>query len=317
MAEADDAEAVLAQVSETAPDVVWLGLRLPGRPAPCAGRRRSARWCRRPGGVVVADDREAVGDLRPCAAGARGPAPRPGVSRARRGRRDCSATAAPRPGAAACIEPATWPAARPTYAGRPAGPGPAQQVAPPTAQTTASEQVLEALADGRVVGRASPRPARARAATAVNQTLRAGRRAAAPRHTRAEAVAHTAVRRTRRSGPTGADRPHRATGRLVGLMGVFDKLLRAGEGKQGPGPAGAGPRDQRARARDARRSPTTRCRPRPASSASGSTTARPRRPADRGLRRHPRGRPPGASASATTTCSSWAAPPCTSAGSPR
>ena len=37
----------------------------------------------------------------------------------------------------------------------------------------------------------------------------------------------------------------------------------------------------------------------------------------RGVRRRPRGAPPAPSASGTTTCSSWAAPRCTSATSPR
>ena len=57
-------------------------------------------------------------------------------------------------------------------------------------------------------------------------------------------------------------------------MGILDRILRAGEGKKLKALAGHRSRHQRARARDARRCPTTRCRPRPPSSASGSTTAR-------------------------------------------
>ena len=47
-------------------------------------------------------------------------------------------------------------------------------------------------------------------------------------------------------------------------MGILDRILRAGEGKKLKALAGPRARHQRARARDARRSPTTRCRPRPA-----------------------------------------------------
>ena len=94
-----------------------------------------------------------------------------------------------------------------------------------------------------------------------------------------------------------------AAGRLGRLMGFFDKLLRAGEGKKVQALTGLVPDinalepEIEKLSDDALQAKTGEFRQRLDNGEAA------RRPADRGVRRHPRGRPAHASASATTTSS--------------
>ena len=292
IAEADDAETLVAQVQETAPDVVWLDLRLAGvggraadrldprggahRPGGGRGRRRRREARRRAikAGAVGVVDRERPGP------GGRGhPAGGMGSLRAR-----------VRPISTAC-----W---RPTRAfARQAG-SVQQQVAPP-ALDARQQQVLELLAADRPPAEVASELG---LALATVENLVADAVAALHRHTRAEAITF-AVDAPDVSADGGGLSRRRSPGRLVALMGVFDKVLRAGEGKKVRAVQSARPRDQRARATRPRPCPTTHCGPARASSASASTTARPSTTCS--SRRSPSSaRPPsGSSASATTTSS--------------
>ena len=182
---------------------------------------------------------------------------------------------------------------------------PARRPSPPSTQRTGSRQPR-----GRRLGQPRPDRRRSRSSSASSS----GATVAAEILPRT----HGAIERRRRP-----DRPGRA-GRLGASMGLFNKILHAGEGRklkslESIAPiVGAFEPEMQARSDDELRALTaTLARAARPGRRRRQAAGAPRRPPPRGVRRGPRGRRRARSASATSTCRSWAAPRCTSAGSRR